>query len=123
MPAEVSQSGGTLQFGLGSEQIAQPFSLGQIDAAIGEGAAGELARFGSTGLRQRRQRCLHRGNHRAATMAVELGQILTGRRVWARNHSTSASSSKAPAPSRSFASEARRGAGTLPAKACKAARA
>jgi hypothetical protein len=37
------QRGPPLQLGLGGQQIGQPFRLGQIDTAVGEGAAGEFA--------------------------------------------------------------------------------
>jgi hypothetical protein len=91
----------SLQFGFGGEQIGQTLGLGQIDATVDEGAAGELARLGLAQARQKTQRMLNGRDHRSAAMAVQFGQIFTGRRLRSGNHSSSAWSSTWPSPSRS----------------------
>ncbi len=68
-----------LALGLGVHQIGQALGFGQVELAVLEGAAGELARLGG---RARRRLCKasldHRGDHRRPAMDVQFGHILAG---------------------------------------------
>ena len=64
-----------LKLGFSGEEIGQAFRLGQIDPAVGKGAAGEFARLGRAQAGDRGERSLHRRDHRAATVEVELGAV------------------------------------------------
>ena len=67
-----------LRLGLGTDQIGQAFDRGEIELAVLERAAGELA-----GLRRPQpldpaERSQHRGDHRAAAVQLQLGRVLAG---------------------------------------------
>ena len=65
-----------LRFGLGLDQVGEPFRLGQVDAPVLERAAGEFARLGRPQAVDRRQRGEHRVDHRAAAMALKFNDYL-----------------------------------------------
>ena len=67
-----------LRLGLGADQVGERLDLGEVELAVLEGAAGELA-----GLRQPQaldpaERRQHRGDHRAAAVELKLGHVLAG---------------------------------------------
>ena len=107
------QSGAALRLGLGFEQVGEPLRLGEVDPAVLEGAAGELARLGGAQALDPAERRQHRRDHRAAAMEVKLGDILPGRAAGPGKRMISALSSTSP-PSRNLASVARRGSGSGP---------
>ena len=72
------QRGSALAFGFRFEQVGQPFGLGQVDSAIGEGATGEFARLGGANAGQGKQRVENRSNHRSAAMALIFNNIFAG---------------------------------------------
>ena len=113
-----------LAFGLGRDQIGEAFHRGEIELAVLEGAPGEFAGLGrAQALEARRRRCKHRGDHGAAAVQLQLGDVLAGLAMRAPgNHSASASSMVSlVAGSRTRASAAARGEGILPVSAFSAA--
>ena len=78
------QRGAALRLGLGLEQVGEPLGLGEVDAAVLEGAAGELAGLGGAQALHPAERREHAGDDRAAAMEMQLGDILAGRALRAR---------------------------------------
>ena len=78
MPPHLPERLPALRLGLGRHQVGEPLDRGEIHAAVLERAAGELAGLGvaeAFELRERRQR---RGDHRAAAVDLQLGDVLAG---------------------------------------------
>jgi hypothetical protein len=65
-----------LGLGFGREQIGQAFGFRQVDSAMVESSAGELARLRRTQPVQPGQRLQHGGDHRPAAVQVKLRHIL-----------------------------------------------
>ena len=111
-----------LRLGLGADQIGQPLDRGEVELAVLERAARELARLRRPQAFDPPERTEHRGDHRAAAVQLQLGDVLAGLAVRARE-------TTAPAPRRSprrfgiaHARQRRlRGSGTRPISALSAA--
>ena len=84
-----------LRLGLGADQIGQALDRGEIEPAVLEGAARELAGLGRPQAFDAAERAEHRGNHRAAAVQLQLGDVFAGLAVRARE-------TTAPAPRRSL---------------------
>ena len=67
-----------LGLGLGVDQVGEAFGGGEVELAVLEGAAGELARLGEAHVGEAGQRAEHALDHRAAAMDVQLGHVLAG---------------------------------------------
>ena len=67
-----------LRLGLGIDQIGQTFDLGEIELAVLERAAGELAGLGKPHAGEGEQRIEHGADHGAAAMQLQLGHVLAG---------------------------------------------
>ena len=67
-----------LRLGLGLHEIGQAFDLGEIELAVLERAARELAGLGEPRAGEREHRVDHRADHGAAAMDVKLGHVLAG---------------------------------------------
>ena len=63
--------------GFGGDQVGNALGGGEVQLAVDEGAAGELARLGGACAR-RDQRLRHAGDHGRAAMEVQLGAVLAG---------------------------------------------
>ncbi len=59
-------------------QVGETFHRGEIELAVLEGAAGELARFRHPQAFDGCERRQHRGDHRAAAVQLQLGHVLAG---------------------------------------------
>ena len=123
LPAERAagqrQRRAALRFGLGREQIGEPLGLGEVDPAILEGAAGELARLGGAQPLDPAERRQHRRDHRAAAMEMQLGDILAGRAGRARESELPAHYQGLRRPIAKPRQRRRRGSGSEPASACE----
>ena len=64
------QRGASLELGFGVEQISESLGLGEVDPAIGQRAAGELARLGPPQPRYCRQRSFDGGHNGAPAMQM-----------------------------------------------------
>jgi hypothetical protein len=71
-----------LRLGLGHQQVAQPFGFAQVDSAMEQRAARELAWLGRPESRSGSQRRLYRADHGAAAMEMEFGKVLPRRAAW-----------------------------------------
>ena len=60
------------------DQVGEAFDRGEIELAVLEGAAGELAGLGRPQAVKRRERSKRRGDHRAAAVQLQLGDVLAG---------------------------------------------
>ena len=67
-----------LRLGLGLHEIGQALDLGEIELAVLERAARELAGLGEPRAVEREHRVDHRADHGAAAMDVKLGHVLAG---------------------------------------------
>ena len=77
-PCGLRQRLAALRLGLGLHEIGQTFDLGEIELAVLERAAGELARLGEPHAGEREHGVDHRADHGAAAMDVKLGHVLAG---------------------------------------------
>ena len=59
-------------------QVGEAFHRGEIELAVLEGAAGELAGLGGLEAIDAAERSKHRGDHRAAAVQLQLGGVLAG---------------------------------------------
>ena len=73
-----------LRLGLRLNQVGDSFDLGQIEPAVEESPPGELAGLRRPEALQPLQFPEDRGNHRAATVDMELGDVLAGETSWRR---------------------------------------
>ena len=64
-----------LRLGFGSNEIGQAFDRGEIEPAIFESAAGELAGLGGPASLDRRQRVEHAGNDRLPAVQLQLRHV------------------------------------------------
>src|SRR5690348_1845364 len=60
-------------------EIVETFGLREVDLAVLESAAGELARLGGAYIFDCRKCCEQRGQHGASTMHMKLGNVFAGR--------------------------------------------
>ena len=67
-----------LAFGLRHDQVGEAFDRSQIELAVLEGAAGELASLGRAQAGQARKRSKRRRDHGAAAVQLQLGCVLAG---------------------------------------------
>ena len=67
-----------LRLGLGIDEIGKTLDLGQIELAVLEGAARELAGLGEPRAGEREHRVDDGADHGAAAMHVKLGHVLAG---------------------------------------------
>ena len=67
-----------MRLGLGIDQIGEALDLGEIELAVLERAARELARLGEAGGGEGEQRIEHGADHGAAAMQLQLGHVLAG---------------------------------------------
>ena len=77
-PFHLPQRLDTLGLGLGIDQIGKAFDLGEVELAVLEGAARELAGRRRAQIRQPRQRRENARHDRAAAMQMQLDDILAG---------------------------------------------
>ena len=75
---ELTQRLAALPFGFRHHQIGEALDGGEIELAVLEAAPGELAGLGRTQALDARQRGEHCGDHRAATVQLQFGDILAG---------------------------------------------
>ena len=68
-PAEPRDGLLALRLGLGLDEIAETFDLGEVEPAVEEGAAGELAGFGESHAGQCSDAAQQRGGRRRASRA------------------------------------------------------
>ena len=100
-----------LRLGVGADQVGERLDLGEVELAVLEGAAGELAGLRHPQARDPAERRQRGGDHGAAAVELELGHVLAG--LAARRRETTA-----PAPDRS--ARRRRGRARWPAPPCAA---
>ena len=74
----LGQSLARLRLGLGGDEIGKALDLGEIEPAILEGAARELAGLGETHVIHGQQGANDEPNHGAAAMNMELAHVLAG---------------------------------------------
>ena len=67
-----------LRLGFGADQIGQALDRGEIELAVLEGAARELARLRRPQSLDAPERAEHRGDDRAAAVQLQLGDVLAG---------------------------------------------
>ena len=67
-----------LRLGLGADQIGETLDRGEIEPAVLERAARELARLRRPQSFDPPERAEHRGDHRAAAVQLQLGDVLAG---------------------------------------------
>ena len=67
-----------LRLSFGGDEIGQPLDRREIEPAVLERAAGELASLGRPATLDRRERIKHAGNDRLAAMKLQLGHVLAG---------------------------------------------
>jgi hypothetical protein len=91
-----------LRFRLGVDEIGEPLDFGQVELAVLEGAARELAGLGETRARQGEHRIDRGPDHRAAAMHVKLGHVLAGeaRRCLEPEHEAAVDERRAHEPDR-----------------------
>ena len=77
-PFGLRQRLAALRFRLGVDEIGKSLDLGQVELAVLEGAARELAGLGEARAGQREHRADHSADHRAAAMHVKLGHVFAG---------------------------------------------
>src|SRR5581483_4194477 len=75
---ELAQRLAALRRGLGADQIREPLGRGEVELAVLESAARELARLGEAQARQVSKRLEERCDDGAAAMELELGDVLAG---------------------------------------------
>ncbi len=68
-----------LRFGLGVDEVGEAFGFGEVELAVLEGAAGELARLGGPQALDRRQGAENPLDHRPSAMNLQLGHVLAGK--------------------------------------------
>ncbi len=73
-----------LRFGVGVDQVVEAFRFGQIELAVLECAARELARFRRAHAVDPAELFEERGEHGAAAVQLQLGDVFAGRTVWLR---------------------------------------
>ena len=81
---QLAQRLAALPIGVGTNQIVETFGLGEIELAILERAAGELARLRRAHILDCRERREQRCDHGAPAMDVKLGDVFPGRARWLR---------------------------------------
>ncbi len=74
---ELAQCLTALRIGLGHREVGDRLGLGEVELAVQKGAAGELAGLGEP-QPEPAQRPHYRGEHGAAAVQMELGDILAG---------------------------------------------
>ena len=67
-----------LRLGLGTDQIGEPLHRGEVEPAVLESAARELTRLRRPQSFDPAERAEHRGNHRAAAVQLQLGDVFAG---------------------------------------------
>ena len=75
---ELTKGEAPLRLRFGGDEIGQALDRREIEPAVFEGAAGELASLGGPATLDRRQRIEHTGNDRLAAMKLQLGDVLAG---------------------------------------------
>ncbi len=78
LAVELAQSLAALRLGLGRGEVGDRLGLGQVELAVQKGAAGEFAGLGEAQPEPAECRD-HRGEHGAAAVQMELGDILAGK--------------------------------------------
>ncbi len=106
-----------LPIGVGVDEIVEAFGFGEIELAVLEGAAGEFAGLGGAHILERRQRGEQRGQHRAAAMDVEFGDVFAGGAGGARKPEHHGIVDRPLAWSGQQGPRGHRGVGILPASA------
>ena len=77
-PLHLAQRLAALAFGLRHHQVGEAFDRGEIELAVLEGAAGELAGLGRAQALDLAERGERGGDHRAAAVQLQLGGVLAG---------------------------------------------
>ena len=107
-----------LRVGLGIDQIGETFRLREVELAVLESAAREFAGFRRRGTFDPAERAEHRSNHRAAAVQMELGDVFAGLAVRAGKPQRQRLVERLAAVRIAHsARDARRGSGSLPARA------
>ena len=75
---ELTKGQAALRLRFGGDEIGQALDRREIEPAILEGAAGELAGLGRPAALDHRQRIEHAGNDRLAAVKLQLGDVLAG---------------------------------------------
>ena len=75
---QLAQRLAALRIGVGVDQIGEAFDRGEVELAVLERAAGELAGLGQPQAVHARERGEQRGDHRASAMQLDLGDVLAG---------------------------------------------
>src|SRR4029077_16499804 len=73
-----------LRLGVGADEIRQAFDPGEIELAVLESAARELAGFGGPATGAPPERRQDGGDHRPAPVQLQLGRVLAGLAAWTR---------------------------------------
>ena len=76
---QLAQRLAALPLGVGVDQIVETFDLGEIELAVLERAAGEFAGLRRPHILECRERGEQRGQHRAAAVDLQFGDVLAGR--------------------------------------------
>jgi hypothetical protein len=74
----------SLHFGLGANEISQPFHLDEIKLAVLESSAGELTLDRHPNTRSIAKRVKQRRQHGSAAVDLQLANILAGKRIRSR---------------------------------------
>ena len=85
-----------LTFGLGSDEVAETFDLGEIELSVFEGPAGEVAGSGQLDILDGGQGAQHRRNDGARSMDLEFGAVFAGKAVRRRKENDQSRIERSP---------------------------